>query len=124
MTDVPIAHARATVRRLDETAPVPCPCGSAYRVLTGADGAPASLHFVDVKTDSEVHYHRTFTEIYTCLEGSGALELDGERIPLTPGTVVAIPPGVRHRPIPGPAGTLRIINVAVPPFAPGDECLD
>ncbi len=112
------------VRRLHDTPPVPCPCGTAYRVVRGADGAPASVHFVDVKTDSERHYHRTFTEIYTCLEGTGVLEIDEQAVPLVPGVVAVIPPGARHRARPGTEGTLRILNVVVPPFAEGDEWLD
>lgn len=102
-----------------------CPCGTAYRILQAADGGPASVHIVDIRADSERHYHRTFTEIYTCLEGKGVLELDGSIVSLTPGTVVMIPPGVRHRAYPASADeTLRILNTAVPPFDATDEWLD
>ena len=127
MVEVGQSLSRVVVGRLDETPGAACPCGTAYRVVRGADGAPASVHFVDVKVDSELHYHRTFTEIYTCLEGSGTLEADGESIPLEPGVVVVIPPGVRHRPRPGTAASaphLRILNVVVPPFSEDDEWLD
>ena len=110
---------------MQETPGVPCPCGIAYRVLQGADGSPVSVHFVDIRTDSDRHYHRTFTEIYTCLEGAGAIELDGAIVELTPGTVVVIPPEVRHRAYPtGENGGLRILNTVVPPFDPADEWLD
>jgi mannose-6-phosphate isomerase-like protein (cupin superfamily) len=110
---------------LVETAPAPCPCGTAYRVVRGADGAPASVHVVDIRSDSARHYHRTFAEIYTCLDGHGFLELDGRVVPLDPGTVVVIEPGRRHRAYPAaPGASLRILNVAVPPFDPDDEWLD
>lgn len=116
---------RPVVRRVQETPGIPCPCGTAYRVLQGADNSPASVHFVDIRTDSDRHYHRTFTEIYTCLEGTGAIELDGAIVELTPGTVVVIPPEVRHRAYPtGDHGGLRILNTVVPPFDPADEWLD
>ncbi len=42
------------------------------------DGAPASVHIVEVLTDSARHYHRTLTEIYTCIDGQGTLELDDD----------------------------------------------
>ncbi|MCL4544584.1 MAG: cupin domain-containing protein, partial [Chloroflexi bacterium] len=89
------------------------------------DDSPASVHFVDIRIDSDRHYHRTFTEIYTCLQGNGFLELDGSVVALTPGTVVVIPPGVRHRAYPASADqALRILNTAVPPFDATDEWLD
>jgi mannose-6-phosphate isomerase-like protein (cupin superfamily) len=94
-------------------------------VVSGADGAPASMHFVDIRADSHRHYHRTFTEIYVCLEGSGFLEIDGRVVALEPGTVAVIEPGQRHRAFPAaPDRLLRILNVAVPPFTAGDEWLD
>ncbi|MCL4507923.1 MAG: hypothetical protein M1296_00190, partial [Chloroflexi bacterium] len=67
----------AVVRRLQDTIGVPCSCGTAYRVIRAANDSPASVHFVDIRIDSDRHYHRTFTEIYTCLQGNGFLELDG-----------------------------------------------
>lgn len=76
------AATHAIVRRLQETPGVPCSCGTAYRVVQAADGSPASVHFVDIRVDSDRHFHRTFTEIYTCLEGSGFLELDGSVVSL------------------------------------------
>jgi mannose-6-phosphate isomerase-like protein (cupin superfamily) len=113
------------IRRLADTPPVPCPCGTAYRVVSGADGAPASVHFVDIRADSDRHYHCTFTELYVCLEGSGFLEIDGRVVALEPGTVAVIERGQRHRAFPAaPDRPLRILNVAVPPFAAGDEWLD
>jgi mannose-6-phosphate isomerase-like protein (cupin superfamily) len=60
------------------------------------------------------------TEIYLVLEGTGEIELDGDRYPLKPFTAVYIPPGCRHRAI----GRLRILNLPVPPFDPEDEHFD
>ena len=123
--DETASPAPATVRYLEDTPGVACPCGTAYRVLQASDGGPASIHVVDIRADSERHYHRTFTEIYTCLEGEGSLELDGSVVTLRPGTVVVIPPGVRHRAYPASSDeTLRILNTAVPPFDATDEWLD
>ena len=54
------------------------------------------------------------------LEGEGHIELDGERVPDKPMTTVYIKPGCRHRAV----GRLKIINIPVPAFDPGDEWLD
>lgn len=89
-------------------------------MLTGAENAELSVHFVVISKDSAVHYHRRLTEVYVVIEGEGELELDGRRYPVHRGTVALIPPGVRHRAIPGPRG-LTIVNVVRPPFDPEDE---
>jgi len=94
-----------------------CPCGEAFRILGARDGAPASFHVVRIKEDSRRHYHKRMTEIYYCLDGNGAVELDNERLALNPGVLVLIKPGTRHRAV----GKLTIINVVVPPFDPEDE---
>lgn len=85
------------VARLDEIAGVPCPCGTARRAFVSADNAVATQHLVDIAADVRPHYHKRLTEIYHVLAGEGCLELDGERVPVRPGTSVLIRPGCRHR---------------------------
>lgn len=111
---------RYSVAQLDEVPAVPCPCGSARRAFRDRSDAPASVHLVDIKADSETHYHRRMTEIYVVLEGEGYLEVDGERVPVRPLTSVMIHPGCRHRAV----GKLRILNIPVPAFDPADEFTD
>ncbi len=60
------------------------------------------------------------TEIYYVLEGEGRFELDGDLVPVRPGSAVLIQPGCRHRAV----GRLKIINVPIPTFDPGDEWFD
>ena len=108
------------IEQLDEIEPTPCPCGLAKRAFVGEPGAVASLHEVDIRQDSAVHYHKRTTEIYLVLEGEGHIELDGERVPVKPMTAVYIKPGCRHRAV----GRLKIINIPVPAFDPGDEWFD
>ena len=81
---------------------VGCPCGTSRRGFTGEGKGAFSLHLVEISRDARVHYHRKLTEVYYFLSGKGELELDGERHPVRPGLAVLIPPGVRHRAIPGP----------------------
>ena len=105
---------------LENIEPIPCPCGQARRAFAEPDNDVATLHLVDIKTDSEVHYHKKMTEIYLVLEGEGFMELDGEKIPVKPMTSIFIKPGCRHRAV----GNLRIVNIPIPAFDPEDEWMD
>jgi mannose-6-phosphate isomerase-like protein (cupin superfamily) len=108
------------IAQLDEIPAVPCPCGSARRAFTEDPARVASIHVVEIKEDSEAHYHERQTEVYYVLEGEGSIELDDERLPLRPGTSVLIKPGCRHRAV----GKLRVLNFVVPAFDPADEHVD
>lgn len=108
------------VSQIDEVPPVRCPCGFARRSFATADNNVATLHMVDIESDSQVHYHKKMTEIYLVLEGTGFMELDGERIPVKPMTSIFIKPGCRHRAV----GKLKIINIPIPAFDPADEWFD
>jgi mannose-6-phosphate isomerase-like protein (cupin superfamily) len=108
------------INQLDEIAPVACPCGWARRAFADAAAHVAGVHLVDIRQDAQVHYHRKMTEIYVVLEGQGEIELDGQRFPLKPLTVVYIRPGCRHRAL----GHLRLLNIPIPAFDPADEWFD
>lgn len=106
--------------QLNEIEPVECPCGISHRAFVEPDNTVATLHIVDVTEDARTHYHKRLTELYLILEGSGYIELDGERVPVKPLTAILIKPDCRHRLI----GRMRIVNVSVPAFDPKDEWLD
>ena len=112
--------ARYEVIQFDDLDPVACPCGFSRRAFTDVDGAPASMHLVQIEADARTHYHRHMTEIYFVLEGRGHMELDGESIPIRPGAAIMIQPGCRHRAV----GKLKILNVAIPVFDPEDEYVE
>ena len=106
------------IARLADIEPNPCPCGQARRAFMNDENEVASMHLVEIKKDSEKHYHKRMTEIYYVLEGEGHIELDDQIHPLTPGTAVMIKPGCRHRAV---GSNLKILNVPVPKFDPDDE---
>jgi mannose-6-phosphate isomerase-like protein (cupin superfamily) len=108
------------IARFDEIDPIKCPCGFSRRAFVGPDNPAATMHIVDIRTDSKVHYHKKLTEVYLVLEGEGQMELDGETIPATPFTAIFIKPGCRHRAV----GKMRIVNVSIPAFDPNDEWFD
>jgi mannose-6-phosphate isomerase-like protein (cupin superfamily) len=109
-----------SIAQLDQVPPVPCPCGQSRRAFAGGTEAVATLHLVDISIDAKTHYHKKLTEIYLILEGSGFMELDGERIPVQPMTAIYIHPGCRHRAV----GKMKIINIPIPAFDPDDEWFD
>ena len=106
------------ITRLTDIAPTPCSCGGARRAFINDENTVASMHIVDIKQDSELHFHKKMTELYYILEGKGHIELDGEVHSLSPGTAVLIKPGCLHRAV---GSNLRILNVPIPKFDPKDE---
>ena len=113
-------HKLYSVVHMNELEPVACPCGSTRRAFTDDPDQIASIHQVDIKVDSQVHYHKKLTEIYYILDGEGHMELDGEKISVCQGSAILIKPGCRHRAV----GKMKIINVPVPAFDPADEWFD
>ena len=101
---------------------VACPCGIARRAFANSAESPGTIHLTEISTDAQTHYHKSHTETYYVLECSpyAAIELDGQILPVTVGTCILIPPGVRHRAL----GQMKILNIVVPKFDPADEHFD
>lgn len=110
-----------SIRRAESAPTVPCPCGQSTRIVSAADGLGCSFHVTEI-TDSVRHYHRTTGEVYYVLEGTGRMELDGDWFDVSPGTVITIPPGTRHR-LTSERG-VRTIVIGVPAFDAKDEFFD
>ncbi|MEZ4702213.1 MAG: cupin domain-containing protein [Rhodothermales bacterium] len=117
---LPETQARYLVAQMDDLAPQKCPCGFTRRAFVPPENDVASIHLVDITTDSRTHYHKHMTEIYLVREGEGHIELDGERIPVRPNTSVLIRPGCRHRAV----GALKVAVIAIPAFDEADEWFD
>jgi mannose-6-phosphate isomerase-like protein (cupin superfamily) len=115
-----IAMTNYEVVHFDDIEAVRCPCGHARRAFAAPDNSVATLHIVDSQTDSKAHYHKGHTELYLVLEGEGHIELDGQLVPARPYSAIMIKPLCRHRAV----GTLRFVNVCIPPFDPADEWFD
>jgi len=98
-----------------------CPCGTSRRALVDDPAFPGSIHRTQISVDAKLHYHERLTETYYVLEcGSDAkMELDGDIVPVGPGSCVLIPPGVPHRAL----GTMTVLIVVVPEFDPADEVI-
>jgi mannose-6-phosphate isomerase-like protein (cupin superfamily) len=94
----------------------------ARRALTDAEDVPLTIHQTDISADARTHYHRRLTEVYYILEcdENARIELDDEVVPLAPGRLVLIRPGVRHRAL----GCMKVIVTVYPKFDPADEWFD
>lgn len=109
------------VRHRSDAPTVPCPCGFSTRILTAADGGPCSVHVTRIR-DSVRHYHANTTEVYYILDGTGRMELNGEWFDVTPGSVIRIDTGTRHRLTADNEVTTLVM--AMPAFNPADEHFD
>ena len=69
------------------------------------------------------HHHARSEEIYFFLEGSGEMELEGERRHVGAGDAVLIPAGARHRIVAGDAGA-RFLCCCSPPYSHDDTYFD
>jgi quercetin dioxygenase-like cupin family protein len=118
MNDGPV---RYRVVHFDDTPGVACPCGTARRALTDVPEFPGTIHRTEITADAKSHYHRRLTECYYILEclPEASMELDGQRVPVRPGTLVFIPPGVVHRAV----GRMTVLIVVFPKFDATDEVI-
>ena len=96
-----------------------CPCGTARRALVDVPEFPGTIHRTEISTDARPHYHRRLAKTYYILQcGPDAqMQLDGELVPIRPGTCIFIPPGVVHRAV----GRMTVLIVVFPKFDPSDE---
>ena len=107
------------IANLDDIQSTQCPCGTTKRAFAN-EGSVASIHIVEISKEAKVHYHKEMTEIYLILEGEGYMELDGEKINVSPMTRIKIKPGCRHRAV----GNFKLVNIPVPAFDETDEYFD
>ena len=85
-------------------------CGQIRCLIEEKDGASVEVHQVQIH-EAKLHYHERTDEVYYVIAGQGTMLLDGEEITLSPGVVVYVPRGVRHK----AKGDLTVLLVCVPP---------
>ena len=105
----------------DQLAAASCPCGTARRAFLDVAEFPGTLHRTEISADAKPHFHRRLTETYYVLQCApdAQMQLDGELVPIRPGTCIFIPPGVMHRAV----GRMTVLIVVFPKFDPTDEVL-
>lgn len=117
------------IRSYDAAEPFTTADGSTIRELLGLPTAPVENQSLAEATlapgqATERHYHAVAEELYYLLEGSGELEIDGERAQVSPGDAILIPPGARHQIRAGEGGALRFLCCCAPPYRHEDTFFD
>jgi mannose-6-phosphate isomerase-like protein (cupin superfamily) len=113
------------LRNREQAEPFTTLDGSTIRVLLDATlgGARAqSLAEASVPAggSTQRHYHAQTEEIYFLVEGSGEMEVEGERRRVGPGDAILIPPGAWHEIRADGDAELRFLCCCAPPYSDGD----
>lgn len=113
------------VRARDAAEPFTTADGSTIRSLLDRSNAPVSNQSLAEATigpgEATVrHYHRDSEEIYYLVEGSGEMEVDGDRREVVVGDAILIPPGAWHEIRAGADGGLRFLCCCAPPYSDED----
>ena len=113
------------VHSRDDATPFTTADGSTIRVLLDAEAGGATNQslaeaWLDPGQATERHYHAQTEELYVLLDGSGEMEVEGERRRVAPGDAVLIPPGAWHQIRAGGAEPLRFLCCCAPPYSHDD----
>ena len=92
--------------------------GSTIRELQHTEAQSLAEARLEPGGATERHYHARTEEIYFLLEGTGEIELDGERRRVEPGDAVLIPPGTWHQIT--AVDALRFLCCCAPPYSHED----
>ena len=103
--------------------------GSTIRVLLdGALGGAREQSLAEASLpaggSTQRHYHARTEEIYVVLDGSGEMEVDGDRQPVVVGDAILIPPGAWHEIRAGADAELRFLCCCAPPYSDEDTFLE
>ena len=109
------------IRARDAAEPFTTADGSTIRSLLDRSNAPVanqSLAEATIEAGEATvrHYHGGSEEIYYVVEGSGEMELDGERRQIGVVDAVLIPPGAWHEISAGADGCRFLLCACAPPY--------
>jgi len=100
----------------------PATAGRQFRLLATTElGCRSVTQFVGYipVVRAPDHYHR-YDEVVYVLEGNGALHVDGESVPLVPGTCIHLPSGLVHCLENVGPGEMRVLGVFRPAGSPAE----
>ena len=112
-----------TVLNLAAQTPFVTKDGSEIRSILDRSNAPVDKQSlaeatVQAGASTQRHYHRLSEEFYFILEGSGAMEIDGEAREVGPGDAILIPAAAWHTIT--ARERLRLLCCCAPPYAHED----
>jgi mannose-6-phosphate isomerase-like protein (cupin superfamily) len=113
------------VRSRDDAAPFTTADGSTIRVLLDAESGGARNQSLAEAVlapgqATERHYHAETEELYVLLEGTGAMEIEGDERAVGPGDAILIPAGAWHQIRATGDGELRFLCCCAPPYSHED----
>ena len=112
------------IRSRDDAEPFTTADGSTIRVLLDAAHGAANQSLAEAWLEpgqaTQRHYHGASEELYVLLDGSGEMEVDGERRRVGPGDAILIPPGAWHQIRAEEGAPLRFLCCCAPPYAHED----
>jgi mannose-6-phosphate isomerase-like protein (cupin superfamily) len=117
------------IRTREDAVPFTTADGSTIRVLLdaasgGALGQSLAEALLEPRQATRRHYHAVTEELYVLLDGTGEMEVDGDRANVGPGAAVLIPPGARHQIRASEEGALRFLCCCAPPYSHDDTYFD
>jgi mannose-6-phosphate isomerase-like protein (cupin superfamily) len=107
------------VTSLTDAEPFTTKDGSTIRELQHTPAQSLAEATLSAGATTERHFHRRSEEIYFVLDGTGEMELEGERRQVGPGDAVLIPPGAWHQ-ITAGGSPLRFLCACSPAYAHED----
>jgi mannose-6-phosphate isomerase-like protein (cupin superfamily) len=113
------------IRSYERAEPFTTADGSTIRELLGLPTAPVqnqSLAEATLESGQATarHYHGESEEFYYLLDGSGEVEIDGERERVQSGDAILIPPRAWHQIRADEEGPLRFLCCCAPPYRHAD----
>ncbi len=73
---------------------------------------------VDPGFSSNEHAHDGQEEAFYCIAGKGKIRVGGEAVPVEPGDLVYVPPGIAHQLVNDGREIFKVVAVVSPPFIP------
>jgi mannose-6-phosphate isomerase-like protein (cupin superfamily) len=111
------------VQNLAKQKPFTTKDGSGIRSILDRTNAPVQNQSLaeatlPAGTRTQRHYHKSSEEFYFILEGTGEMEMNGEKQMVGPGDAVLIPPGAWHEIT--AATALHFLCCCAPPYSHDD----
>jgi mannose-6-phosphate isomerase-like protein (cupin superfamily) len=107
------------IRSYDRAEPFTTKDGSTIRELMRAANQTLAEATLEPGQRTERHYHAESEELYYLVEGTGEMEIDGERSQVGPGDAILVPPGAWHQITAGDA-ELRFLCCCAPGYQHAD----
>jgi mannose-6-phosphate isomerase-like protein (cupin superfamily) len=111
---------RCVVRRIGEIKPEKGACGLVRELIDRRHSDDCSISHIEIARPTKRHYHKHLTESYYVISGKLTVDIDGEVVRCSSGTLVNMKPGTRHKAWPI-GGVVQLLVVCALPFDEEDE---